>query len=328
MTNKTGNQKHYERLLKNGTVEVRCIDKSGRLKKGSDRPVIWSGLFDSWDYLRTALLHGDKMGWDVYTTINPAKAPALNEALKPYQRTTKDSDISRIKTIFFDFDTEDKTADGSCAESVQAAVDLACELVVFLYDYGWGAPTLANSGNGAHLQYAVDLDVDVAKSLHGLYAGLALRFSRNNIGFDVSVKNPARICRAYGTTNRKGGNRSECEFSDDFTDTDAVLNTIQLLTPPKPKSTWVQTDAQKPVTGKFVKNMDIVGLFKSAGLYRAPSSEGGKHFVECINKASHSCNGTTDTVIWEGEWAQYKCSHAGCANLNISDVIETLGASK
>ena len=328
MNAKENNKAHYERLLKNGSVELRCFDKSGKIKSNKSGMVIWSGLYDNWDSIRESLIFAEKEGFDVYNTINPTKAPASNEQLKPFLRATRDADISRIKTLFFDFDPDEKDENGCSNEDAQIALDLAAELVTFLYGYGWSVPTIAYSGNGAHVLYAVDLDVSMAKNFHGLYAGLARRFNKNGITFDVSVKNPARICRAYGTTNHKGNNKSECVFSGLETDGETIAQTINDLTPPKKRRTWVNTEKETPKTGKYIKNLDIAGLFSKHGLYLEPSTETGKHFVECPWSAEHTTNNATSTVIWEGEWSQFHCSHAHCAGRSVSDVIQLFGERK
>ena len=319
------NTGYYKSLLQNGTVEVRCLDRhSDTAKKSRSGVAIWSGTYSQLAPLRAALRHGEQSGYDCYVTINPSRIPALNGRLRAFQRTTRDADIIRRMNIFFDFDPAEKNSEGAAKDDIGEAVSQARKLAEFLCnDYGWGTPTLANSGNGGHLLYLTDMNPDI--SLHGLYAGLERRFSTERVKFDVSVKNPSRIARAYGTTNRKGGAQSMCLFSYATTDESVILSTIERITPPKPARTWVNTPSEQPKEGGSKRGFDVRGWFSGAGLYLQPTRDPGKHWVRCPWADNHSFTGPTDSVIWEGEWPSFHCSHDGCANRDISDVVAVAG---
>jgi len=322
----TPEKSNLQALLKNGTVEIRCIDKTSDLAKQLNRPIIWSGVYDNYDALRDAAKMGLARGWDVYNTINPSRIPATNKILEPFQRTTRDSDIIRINTIFFDFDPVRTTGTAATEKQVDDSIAQAQALYVFLYEYGWGIPLIGLSGNGCHLMYRTDIDPLHAKSFHGLYAGLDMRFSNENISFDVTVKNPARIARTYGTVNQKCAVTTSCNDTDDSVSEAVVLESIKKLTPPERKSTWVQP-AQSENAGEYIKNFDIVGAFKSSGLY-VRHDEGDKHIVKCPWESSHTTKGSDEVAIWQSEWAQFNCLHSHCANKTILDVIEIMGANK
>ncbi|RKZ97139.1 MAG: hypothetical protein DRQ42_09915 [Gammaproteobacteria bacterium] len=319
------NHTYYQNLLSNGVVEVRCLDKVSSLFQKKKRTVVWSSTFDNWKDMRQSLIYAEKNAWDVYVTINPLKIPATNDRLKPFQRTAKDTDVGGLNTIFFDFDPVEKTEDGCSDGDVRLSLARAMKTAEFLDDEGWSMPTVAMSGNGAHLMYNVSMPVGMSNKFAGLYAGLARRFTCDRIGFDVSVKNPGRISRAYGTTNQKGGRKSYCTFSPDVTPQGIIEASIEKLTPPKRVSTWTPRQGDDGKDGEYIKNWDIVGVFRAAGLYLDETNDEGKHFVECLWAANHSFTGSTDTVIFEGEWAQYHCSHNSCADKTITDVIKSLG---
>jgi len=182
------------------------------------------------------------------------------------------------------------------------------------------------SGNGHHVQYLVDLpnNEETKTLLTGLYRGLDIRISTADVRFDPTVRNPSRIFRMYGTTNRKCGRRSGVVMLGEYhpVRSELVVQAAQELTPPKPKPK-PKPAAKKNSTAKGLKNFDVVGLFQSMGLYKRPLAD-GKHAVICIQAESHSDPDQfhkTDTVIWEGEWPQFHCSHAHCEGLNIHDVI-------
>jgi len=70
----------------------------------------------------------------------------------------------------------------------------------------WGPPILADSGNGAHLLYTLDLpnDEEALKLVAGALAALDRRYSDDLVKVDVTCANAARIWKAYGTVARKG----------------------------------------------------------------------------------------------------------------------------
>jgi hypothetical protein len=316
-----------ESILANGNIEVRAFDRvSDFALKQKSGQVVWSGVFDDITPLRQALRYAEKSGWDIYSTINPSKIPATNGKLRPFMRTTRDADIVEIRKIFFDLDPVRET--GAAAEQwmIDQGYERAEALYEFLSENGWCRPTYGFSGNGFHLYYSTRLPWEEAKPLLArLYEGLNLRFSDDVINFDTTVRNPARIARVMGSTNRKSGNRSHCDFSDEYLDPKLISRLADKIKPPeKQKRHWVSTGYQEQ-RGGYIKNMDIVGVFQNAGLYLQRTQESGKHFVTCPWQHEHSSTGATDTVIWEGEWAQFHCSHDHCSGRTIKDIINTIG---
>ena len=72
----------------------------------------------------------------------------------------------------------------------------------------WGRPIIADSGNGGHLVYDVDLpnDQEALKFVSAALAELDRRYSDAVVKIDVTSANAARIWKAYGTLARKGDN--------------------------------------------------------------------------------------------------------------------------
>jgi hypothetical protein len=99
----------------------------------------------------------------------------------------------------------------STDEEKAKALDLAHEVRDYLRAKGWPEPILADSGNGYHLLYPVDLpnDQDSAQAMQGALEGLHFTHSGNGVNVDTSVFNAARIWKVYGTTARKGDNTEE-----------------------------------------------------------------------------------------------------------------------
>jgi hypothetical protein len=97
--------------------------------------------------------------------------------------------------------------------SSDAEKALAWETIQAVRDHlggrGWPAPILADSGNGYHLLYRIDLPADDGGQVRRLLHALGERFDTDKVKIDRAVFNPARICKAYGTWSRKGDSTPE-----------------------------------------------------------------------------------------------------------------------
>jgi hypothetical protein len=74
---------------------------------------------------------------------------------------------------------------------------------------GWPEPIHADSGNGAHLLYRVDLPADDGGLIERCLKALAARFNSDMVHVDQSVHNPARIWKLYGTQAGKGDSTTD-----------------------------------------------------------------------------------------------------------------------
>ncbi len=170
-----------------------------------------SGYFDDPQKLASALASQNGAFAGIYTTLNPC-APSLlarsaNRARNHTRTTTSDKDIAERRWLLIDCDPK-RPADISASDDEHAAaLARAREIRTVLAEEGWPAPVFADSGNGAHLLYRVDLpnDEHATKLLDGVVlCALAARFSDAVVEIDRTVFNAARIVKAYGTVARKG----------------------------------------------------------------------------------------------------------------------------
>src|SRR5262249_25957729 len=76
----------------------------------------------------------------------------------------------------------------------------------WLSGMGWPFPVQADSGNGAHLLYAISLPNDdlATDLLKRCLEALDFRFSDQEVAVDGTTYNAARICKLYGTMSGKG----------------------------------------------------------------------------------------------------------------------------
>ena len=84
-------------------------------------------------------------------------------------------------------------------------------MAAFLAETGFPAPILADSGNGAHLLYSIDLPNDDASRLliKRCLEVLDILFSDDKTTIDTANFNTARIWKLYGTMSRKGDHTPE-----------------------------------------------------------------------------------------------------------------------
>jgi hypothetical protein len=169
-----------------------------------------SGYFDALQpFVQAAELWSGKAP-AVYATLNPCNAALLARAanrLKPrVKTTTSDTDILQRYWLPLDFDPE-RPADISSTDAEHtAALQRAEACAAWLRSRGWPAPVSADSGNGGHNLYRIDLPNDEASRalLQRCLEALALYFSDSAVALDLKVFNAARIWKVYGTLACKG----------------------------------------------------------------------------------------------------------------------------
>ena len=325
---------YFRRLLEDArTVEIRH-NRGGKWE---------SGLFDDLGHLSAAIRNHSREG-NLYTTLN---RPAGRIATNAFGvQALRDDDIATICRIVFDFDPKRPTNTPSVDEELQSAIKASELAVRMLTAHGWPTPALGLSGNGAHAVYRTRIENSPAwrQRAAALYAGLRgrlqSRFGELGVEFDVTVRNPARIWRLYGSTNRKGDATVERPHRVasitlpagpwQIVKAATIERTVAALTPVVEQHRQQIERARGPVTGGGdYSTLDIVGWFAAHDAYRRPLVN-GKHAVRCPWVGDHSTapppNGS-DTVVWEAinRWPSFHCSHAHCADRNLRDVIALWG---
>jgi hypothetical protein len=84
----------------------------------------------------------------------------------------------------------------------------------YLTAQGWPQPVSADSGNGIHLLYSIDLPNDDSSRdlVKGSLEALAARFDDGAVKIDRSVHNAGRIVKLHGTVANKGDNIPEAPW--------------------------------------------------------------------------------------------------------------------
>lgn len=93
----------------------------------------------------------------------------------------------------------------------QSLICLLLCVRAWLGERGWPAPVAADSGNGYHLFYGIDLENNEESTalVKSCLASLAAKFDDDTIKIDTTVYNAARIVKAYGSMAAKGDSTND-----------------------------------------------------------------------------------------------------------------------
>jgi hypothetical protein len=155
----------------------------------------------------------------ICVTLNPIldecryRADGAYNKLRPANNgeAVSDKDVTRRSWLLIDCDPERMANTSASDEQHTAAIDRMLDVTMYLRDRGWPEPLMADSGNGAHALYPIDLPNDdhSKKLIERVLQALAFRFNDEQVKIDTSVFNAARICKIPGTWARKGANVPE-----------------------------------------------------------------------------------------------------------------------
>lgn len=169
-------------------------------------------------YDNAGLLARDAAQWDgrapgVYVTlqaIEPALlARARNRVVERARCTTGDSDVLAYRWLPIDLDPVRPSGIPSTDTEHDTALAHAREVRGWLVEelgFPFDSIVLADSGNGAHVLVRIDESADATTRalINRCLAAIDLRWTTAAVVVDISVANPARIWRLYGTLTRKG----------------------------------------------------------------------------------------------------------------------------
>jgi hypothetical protein len=179
-----------------------------------------SGYFSNHEALIRSVepLDADGSVHGIYVTlnvVNPAllsrRANRIKMRLGKKDSTTSDADILRRRWLPIDIDPLRPSGVSSTDEEHGLAFAKADEIARWIAGLGFPDPVRADSGNGAHLLYRIDLPNDEAATalVKACLTTLDVLFSDERVNVDTANFNAARIWKLYGTVSRKGDNTPE-----------------------------------------------------------------------------------------------------------------------
>jgi hypothetical protein len=177
--------------------------------------VTTAGYFNDFRKLSEVATRYNGRAAGVYVTlneINPALLARLNNRVEEYvKQTTSDADVLRRRWFPSDFDPVRPAGIPSTDAEHKAALQRAAKARDYLSSLGWPMPAEADSANGGHLLYAIDLpnDEESLRLVNRCLATLDWMFSDAAVSVDTTVGNAARIWKLYGTLGHKGDGTSD-----------------------------------------------------------------------------------------------------------------------
>jgi hypothetical protein len=194
----------------NQVVEVRALDAS--LDQNGRYTRTYGGYFDNPnDLIKSISTIRFAMG--IYITLHPCHKDLLHKAKNKLVEqksgsSTPDKYITSYRWLAIDCDPERVAGISSTNEEHEKALAMCRKIREALSALGWPEPILADSGNGGHLLYRVDLPISDKNLIERVLKGLA-QFDEESVHVDQTMFNPSRIIKLYGTLACKGDNTDE-----------------------------------------------------------------------------------------------------------------------
>ena len=119
---------------------------------------------------------------------------------------TRKEDVTHRDWLLIDADPVRPSGISSTKEEKAAALEMLQEVASYLKNEGWPSPVTADSGNGFHALYHLDLPntPEVETAVRNVLKHLDKKFSNDKVKVDTSVHDPNRITKVYGTMTGKG----------------------------------------------------------------------------------------------------------------------------
>jgi hypothetical protein len=188
-------------------IELRLLNVQ---LQGQRLSVTMAGYFSKRDLLVQSASKYSPYAQGAYITLNPVNPALLARSANALRIAGKglalssDTDVISRQWLPVDLDPIRPAGISSTDEEHENAITRTYELREALRVDGFPDPIVADSGNGGHLLYRIDLPTNDDGVIKRCLQALALRFDDDRVKVDLSVYNPSRIWKLYGTFSRKG----------------------------------------------------------------------------------------------------------------------------
>ncbi|MBS1212045.1 MAG: hypothetical protein H6R26_661 [Proteobacteria bacterium] len=316
-------------------IELRAFRKG---KKQTD-----AGYFDgshrkalteiAWKYSKT--------GAAVYVILNRVDPQLLgryaNRMQSYAQATTTDANIVQRRWLLVDLDPA-RPKDTSATEAqLQAVRDKANACHEFLRDQGWPEPITAESGNGMHLLYPLDLPNDdtIRGIIRGCLEGLGHRFDDQVVSVDRSVFNAARIIKLYGTVATKGDHtpgtpwRLSRMVSIPERGDVVTLEQLKAIHPAKTEGNKARQQQSGNTTYERVA-FDLIDFLDRLAIEYDQDLHDGRERYKLYHCPFDPSHGKGEAAIFRSPDGKlgFKCQHNSCADRKWGDVRALIDGPK
>lgn len=199
--------------------------------------------------------------------LKASNKEVLNTAQKG--GATNDDDIIKRSWLFIDFDPIRKSKTSATNEQKEKAKQKVKQVWDYLKTKGFKKPILADSGNGYHLIFKIDMEnnKENTKILKDFLDTLNKKYNDEYTDIDKSVFNASRITKLYGVMTHKGENTTltphrPSKLLDD--NLNVEVNDIELFkkvideNKPQPKTKEVKTPIQSNTYDQNERGLNIM----------------------------------------------------------------------
>jgi hypothetical protein len=313
-------------------------------------PQTVSGYYDDLGIMARDAAAYDGHCKGVYLTLNPAaadlKARSYNHVREGVKddETTKDKHVVRRAWLPIDFDPERVSGVSSTDREHDAALARAQECRDWLRGQGFPESVLADSGNGGHLLYRIDLpnDDDATRLLADFLKAVDATFSDAHIKVDTTIFNASRIWKLYGTVARKGDDIPErphrrsaiLELPDTLACVSREVLERVVGPAPAPVASATVTAALLPArqgpafSPSEGTAFDVTGWLDKHGLAvlkTEPYHGGGKWVLKCCPFNPAHTGGCAAVLQRPDGKLGFKCQHNSCKGKGWRAVREHFG---
>jgi len=247
------------------------------------------------------------------------------------QATTSDNDITYRNWILIDADPNRPSGTSASDEEKQFALETTRKIYMYLKNIGFTEPVVADSGNGYHLLYKIQLDNDEEHKtlIKNFLEALNMYFGDDKVGIDKSVHNASRITKLYGVWTSKGSDTPErshrksklLKIPDDINPTSKVLmqKIADLIPQPEPPSYRNNYNGNAKHSDKF----DIKSFIAKHGIAVKQETvwQGNYMYIleHCLFNHEHRDKDAAIIQFPNGA-LKYKCLHNSCFDKEWQDV--------
>jgi P4 family phage/plasmid primase-like protien len=259
--------------------------------------------------------------WFTLNPLRPRPGIELNPSvLKTVSTAAADADVERRSWLLIDCDPQRPANTNSTEAEKQESRKQVDAVRNYLRDRGWPEPVLADSGNGWHLLYRIDLPNDEAatETVRAALGRLAQIFNTGASKVDAGNYNAARLCKVYGSWSRKGEHSVERPRRRS-----AVIECPDVVTAvPVELLELIAHEYQRKakISLNDVKLLKLVGFLEhySVPMRSRPRSVKGGWSIEVacpwVNEHSGESHRETEVSHISGIGFGFKCFHAHCAD--------------
>jgi hypothetical protein len=304
-------------------IELRAIYTTGRKR-------IDAGYFDG-AHRAELIEHAARLNRAraaVYINLNPLNPQLLGRYANRVQEhapdTATDGNIIRRHWLLLDFDPSRPKNTSATEPQLAAARARANSTREALTAKGWPAPVVADSGNGAHLLYRIDLPNDDATRdlVRGTLEGIAARFDDAAVCVDISVANAARITKLYGTVANKGDHTAATPHR--LSRIIEVPEKISCVTADQLRALHVEREQPRdPVRiNGDAPVFDLLSFLERLGIDFRRDDHDGRERYRLANCPFDPAHGRGEAAIFRAGDGRlgFKCVHNGCADKTWQDL--------